>query len=376
MTLAQPLGGRAAEDDGNDPERGRPRRAALRGRLPLPRSPLVRYLAVRLLLVLPTVLLLLTAVFFLMRATGDPITTAFADRLTPAQLQEKLHAAGYDRPLLTQYFDYLRQTATGDFGRTATDNRAVSEVLRTYGAATLELACWALLVAVAVGVPLGALAARFRDRAPDAVLRLAAVLAYATPVFFVGLLLKLVLAVGLGWLPVSGRASIDVELRLQDLSDPTGLYLLDAVRSGDGPAVADVLRHAVLPALALGLLLAGVLLRLVRTHLISTLEAEYVEAARSRGVGGLRLVTRHAARPALIPVVTVLGLQVAGLLGGAVLTETTFEWKGLGYELAHYLTARDFAAVQGIVALFAVVVAVVNFLVDALAALIDPRVRY
>ncbi|RAJ46883.1 peptide/nickel transport system permease protein [Kitasatospora sp. SolWspMP-SS2h] len=363
MTLAPPLGGRGRQ------EHGRPLSAVLR-------SPLARYLAVRLLLVVPTVFLLLTTVFFLMRATGDPVTTAFADRLTPAQLQQKLHAAGYDRPLLTQYLDYLRQTATGDFGRTATDNQAVSAVLRTYGAATLELACWALLVAVAVGVPLGAVAARHRDRAPDAVLRLAAVLGYATPVFFVGLLLKLVFAVGLGWLPVSGRASIQVELELQNLSSTTGLYLVDAVRSGDGAAVADVLRHGVLPGLALGLLLAGVLLRLVRTHLIATLDTEYVAAARSRGVGGLRLVTRHAARPALIPVVTVLGLQVAGLLGGAVLTETTFEWKGLGYQLAHYLTVRDFVAVQGIVALFAVVVAVVNFLVDALAALIDPRVRY
>ncbi|WP_157881054.1 ABC transporter permease, partial [Streptomyces griseoruber] len=115
---------------------------------------------------------------------------------------------------------------------------------------------------------------------------------------------------------------------------------------------------------------------LVRTNLIGTLSAEYVEAARSRGVAPLRLVTRHATRPALIPVVTVLGLQVAGLLGGAVLTETTFEWRGLGYELAHYLTVRDFPAVQGIVALFAVVVAVTNFLVDVVAALIDPRVRY
>ncbi|MEU1164305.1 ABC transporter permease [Streptomyces sp. NPDC005921] len=137
-----------------------------------------------------------------------------------------------------------------------------------------------------------------------------------------------------------------------------------------------MLRHAVLPAVALGLLVSGILLRLVRTNLIGTLSADYVDAARSRGVAPLRLVTRHATRPALIPVVTVLGLQIAGLLGGAVLTETTFEWKGLGYELAHYLTVRDFPAVQGIVALFAVVVAVTNFLVDVVAALIDPRVRY
>ncbi|MEV6765940.1 ABC transporter permease [Streptomyces sp. NPDC051105] len=335
-----------------------------------------RYLVVRFLLIIPTVLILVSLVFFLMRLTGDPISAAFGDRLTPDQLQAKLHQAGYDRPLLTQYLDYLRSLATGDFGRTVTDNEPVTHVLGTYGAATAELACYALLVALLIGVPLGMVAAAHRDRAPDAVLRLFAILTYATPVFFVGLLLKLVFAIWLGWLPASGRASTGVQLFLQDQTSTTGVYLIDALRSGDGTAIADVLEHAVLPGLALGLLVAGVLLRLVRTNLIGTLSAEYVEAARSRGVAPLRLVTRHATRPALIPVVTVLGLQVAGLLGGAVLTETTFEWKGLGYELAHYLTVRDFPAVQGIVALFAVVVAVTNFLVDVVAALIDPRVRY
>ncbi|MGW1620496.1 ABC transporter permease [Streptomyces sp. NPDC002172] len=335
-----------------------------------------RYLVVRFLLIIPTVLILVSLVFFLMRLTGDPITAAFGDRLTPDQLQAKLHQAGYDRPLLTQYLDYLRSLATGDFGRTVTDNEPVTHVLGTYGAATVELACYALLVALVIGVPLGMVAASYRDRAPDAVLRLFAILTYATPVFFVGLLLKLVFAIWLGWLPASGRASTGVQLFLQGQTSTTGVYLIDALRSGDGTAITDVLRHAVLPGLALGLLVAGVLLRLVRTNLIGTLSAEYVEAARSRGVAPLRLVTRHATRPALIPVVTVLGLQVAGLLGGAVLTETTFEWKGLGYELAHYLTVRDFPAVQGIVALFAVVVAVTNFLVDVVAALIDPRVRY
>ncbi|MFF3985066.1 ABC transporter permease [Streptomyces sp. NPDC001797] len=335
-----------------------------------------RYLVVRFLLIIPTVLILVSLVFFLMRLTGDPISAAFGDRLTPDQLQAKLHQAGYDRPLLTQYLDYLHSLATGDFGRTVTDNQPVTHVLGTYGAATVELACYALLVALVIGVPLGMVAASYRDRAPDAVLRLFAILTYATPVFFVGLLLKLVFAIWLGWLPSSGRASTGVQLFLQDQTSTTGVYLVDALRSGDGTAIADVLRHAVLPGLALGLLVAGVLLRLVRTNLIGTLSAEYVAAARSRGVAPRRLVTRHATRPALIPVVTVLGLQVAGLLGGAVLTETTFEWKGLGYELAHYLTVRDFPAVQGIVALFAVVVAVTNFLVDVVAALIDPRVRY
>lgn len=337
---------------------------------------LLRYLVVRFLLIIPTVLILVSVVFFLMRVAGNPITSAFGDRLTQAQLHAKLVQAGYERPLLSQYLDYLRGIATGNFGRTATDDIPVSQVLRTYGAATLELACYAMSVAVLIGVPLGMVAARYRDRAPDLVLRLGAILGYATPVFFVGLLLKLVFAVWLGWLPDNGRAGIDVQLYLQNQSSTTGIYLVDALRSGNGTAIEDVLRHAVLPGMTLGLLVAGVLLRLVRTNLIGTLSADYVEAARSRGVGGFRLITRHATRPALIPVITVMGLQIAGLLGGAVLTETTFEWKGLGYELAHYLTVRDYVAVQGIVAMFAVIVAATNFLVDVAAALIDPRVRY
>jgi peptide/nickel transport system permease protein len=137
-----------------------------------------------------------------------------------------------------------------------------------------------------------------------------------------------------------------------------------------------VLEHVVLPAVALGLLTAGIFLRLVRTNVIGTLGSGYVEAARSRGVPESRLLRKHAFRPALIPIITVIGLQIAVLLGGAVLTETTFEWKGLGFQLAQYLGARDFVAVQGIVAVLAVIVAVTNFIVDVVAALIDPRVRY
>ena len=337
---------------------------------------LARYIVVRALLIVPTVFILVTVVFFSMRATGDPITAALGGRLTPAQLQERITAAGYDRPLLVQYVEYLGGILRGDFGSTISDNRPVTEVLLTYGGATLELAIYALIVAFLVGIPFGLLAAARRDRPSDAALRLFAILCYATPVFFAGLLLKLVFAVWLDVLPVAGRASTATELELAFLPDPTGIYLIDAIRTGSAEAVADVLQHAVLPAIALGLLTAGVFLRLVRTNVIGTLSMDYVDAARSRGVSELRLVRTHAWRPALIPIITVIGLQIALLLGGAVLTETTFEWRGLGFQLAEYLQARDFVAVQGIVALLAVIVALTNFLVDVIAALIDPRVRY
>lgn len=337
---------------------------------------LMRYLLVRFLLIFPTILILVTVVFFLMRMTGDPITAALGGRLPPEQLAERVHAAGYDRPIIVQYFEYLGQIARGDFGRTFTDNRAVTEVLGKYGSATAELVAYSLIVALGFGVPLGMLAAYRRDRWPDAVLRIVAILGYATPVFFTGLMLKLIFSVQLGLTPIAGRISTGGELKMGNIANPTPFYLLDALRLGDLKLLADVLSHAVLPAVALGLLTGGVFLRLVRTNLIGTLERPYIESARSRGIAETRLVRKHALRPALIPVITVMGMQIAMSLGGAVLTETTFEWKGLGFMLVQYMSARDYVAVQGIVMLMAVIVAVTNFIVDVVAALIDPRVRY
>ncbi|MFQ1003297.1 ABC transporter permease [Modestobacter sp. SSW1-42] len=334
------------------------------------------YLLVRFLLIFPTIFILVTTVFFLMRSTGDPITAALGGRLPADQLAQRISEAGYDRPLLSQYWDYLGGILRGDFGTTISDRTPVTDVLKTFGAATLELSVYALIVAFIVGIPLGMVAAYFRDRTPDALLRVFAILCYATPVFFAGLLLKLVFSVWLDWLPVAGRASTGAEIQMQRLDSPTNIAIIDALRTGDGEVVGDVLQHAVLPAIALGLLTAGVFLRLVRTNVIGTLGTGYVEAARSRGVSESRLLRKHAYRPALIPIITVIGLQIALLLVGAVLTETTFEWKGLGFQLAEYLQARDFVAVQGIVALLAVIVAVTNFIVDVIAALIDPRVRY
>ena len=207
-------------------------------------------------------------------------------------------------------------------------------------------------------------------------IRVFAILCYATPVFFLGLMLKLVFAVWLNVLPPSGRSSFASDMQFQRLVSPTGFYIIDAFQLGDMSVLVDVLRHAVLPALALGLLTAGVFIRLVRTNVISTYTSGYVEAARSRGVSEGRLLSKHAWRPAMIPIITVMGMQIALMLAGAVLTETTFEWKGLGFMLSQYLKQRDFVAVQGIVILIAIIVAVVNFIVDVISALIDPRVRY
>jgi len=337
---------------------------------------LAKYLLLRLVLIVPTVLILVTVVFFVMRVTGDPITAAMGGRLPPEEIEARKQAAGYNDPILVQYGRYLWGILHGDFGRT-TDNQSVSQILVTYGPATLELVFWALIVAFAVGIPLGRLAARKYNKGADIAIRSFAVLFYAAPVFFVALLLKLVFSIWLRWLPISGRASPMVATKLEaGVQVNTHIYIINAIEYGDWAVIKDVLLHAVLPGLALGLLTAGVFIRLIRINLLQTLRADYVTAARARGVAEGKVVSQHAFRNALIPVVTVMGMEIAMMLGGAILTETTFEWQGLGYWLSQYLLKRDFVAVQGITTAIAVVIAVASFLIDAINALVDPRVRY
>ncbi len=336
--------------------------------------PLARYLLIRAALVLPMIWILVTLVFLLMRVIGDPITAALGGRLTPQQIAERKHAAGLDGPILGQYWDYLRGLFRLDFGHTLTDNRSVTDIFIVNGAATLELAFWSLIVAFAVGVPLGRIAARYRDRLLDVGLRIFSIVVYAAPVFFLGLLLKLAFS-PLGW-PVAGRSSVETELVLANVKPKTHIMIIDAILWGNPTYVWDVLQHALLPALTLGLLTGGIFLRLVRINLIGTLGADYVTAARARGVAERRVVRKHAFRNALVPVVTVMGMQIAILLGGAVLTETTFEWQGLGYTLAQYLIKRDFLAVQGIVTVIAVVVGFASLIIDIIVAFVDPRVRF
>jgi len=337
-------------------------------------SPLTRYLLVRLALVIPMIWVLVTMVFVLMRVIGDPITSASAGKLTSEQIAERKADAGLDRPILIQYWEYVSGLFRGNFGTTLTDHRPISDIFVVNGAATLELSFWALIVAFSVGIPLGRVAARYRDQLPDVLLRLAAILFYAAPVFFVGLLLKLAFA-PFGW-PVAGRASTGAELALVDVSPQTHIMIVDAILYGNTGYIIDVLQHAVLPAIALGLLTGGVFLRLVRVNLLQTMRMDYVTAARARGVPEKRVIRKHAFRNALVPVVTVMGMQMALLLAGAVLTETTFEWPGLGYTLTEYLIRRDFLAVQGIVTLLALVVCVTSFLIDVIVAFVDPRVRF
>lgn len=339
-----------------------------------PTSSLRRYLITRLLLAVPMLLILLTVVFLLMRvAPGDPISAALGGRISQEELDRRRHIAGFDRPVLVQYVDYLGGVARFDFGNTLVDNRPLTQVIVQNGAATLELTIFAMAIATVSGVFIGLIAGRFRDTPIDVAGRLFGIVMYGAPVFFLGFLAQLVFGKWLGWLPASGRASpiVTFELRTH-----TNLFVVDAIINGDWSSLVDVLKHLVMPAIVLGLVIGGVFIRLVRVNLLQTLKGDYVEAARARGVRERTVVWRHAFKNALVPVVTVMGLQFAVLLSGAVLTEQTFNWPGLGSELVRYLNNRDYIAVQGIITFTGIVVVIVSLLIDVISAWIDPRVRY
>jgi peptide/nickel transport system permease protein len=333
-----------------------------------------RYLLTRLALVVPMIFILLTLVFLLMRvAPGNPIVAALGGHLTQAQLAVRERAAGYDRPLIVQYGDYLGQVLTGHFGTTLTDQRPVTQVIAQNGAATLELTVAAMIVAVGVGIPLGMLAGRMRDTWVDALARIFGIFIYAVPVFFLGLLAQLLFGHILGWLPTSSEASVIVQAELQPHSN---ILLIDAIIDGQWGDIPDLLAHLALPAITLGLVISGVVIRLVRVNVIQTMKGDYIEAARARGLRERDVVVHHAFKNALVPIVTVTGLQAALLLSGAVLTEETFNWPGIGNELIYYLENRDYIAVQGIITVFALAVVVISLLIDLVNAWVDPRVRY
>ena len=332
------------------------------------------YLLTRLALVVPMVFILLTLVFLLMRvAPGNPIQAALGGHVPPAQVKIIEHKLGFDKPLYTQYGDYLWGIVRGNFGTSISDNRPITQIITQNGAATLELTFFAMIVAIVVGVSVGLLAGRFRDTGLDVFGRMFGILIYAMPVFFLGLMAQLVFGVWLGWLPISDQAS---PINQALLPAHTNIMFIDAIWARNWAALWDVTKHLILPALTLGLVTAGVFIRLVRINVIRTLRDDYIEAARARGIDERKVVYTHAFKNALVPVITIVGLNFAVLLGGAVLTEETFNWPGIGHELVLYVQNRDYAAVQGIIIVFALVVVFVSMLVDFLNAYVDPRIRY
>jgi peptide/nickel transport system permease protein len=331
-----------------------------------------RYLLTRLALTAPLLLLLLTATFLLLRvAPGDPVTATLGERASDERAEELRRSLGLDDPLWQQYASYVGGALRGDFGRAITTDIPVWKTITEKFPATLELTVAAMLVAIAVGIAVGAASARFRDTPLDVAGRLLGIVLYAAPIFWVGILFQLLFSVELGWLPTGGRTTAFSEPR-----HLTGLYTVDALLSGNFSALGEALRHLALPAVTLGLVIGGILVRLVRVNMLQALRSDHVEAARARGLPERSVVLRHALRSALVPVVAVVGLQLALLLSGAVLTEATFSWPGLGQTLYDFLQDRDYTAVQGLVTFYALFVVAVSLLIDVVSAWVDPRIRY
>ncbi|MCY1293975.1 Dipeptide transport system permease protein DppB [compost metagenome] len=292
-------------------------------------------------------------------------------RLDPQAHAEAMQRLGLDQPLYRQYLDYLGQLAQGDLGRSFRSGESVWSEFATLFPNTLELAVAALLLAGLLGTLAGVVAALKRGSWFDHGVMGLSLTGYSMPIFWWGLMLQIVVSVGLGWTPVSGRIDL-----LYDIEPRTGFLLVDTLLADEGGAFLDALRHLILPAIVLGTIPLAVIARMTRSAMLEVLREDYIRTARAKGLSPARVVFVHGLRNALIPVLTVFGLQVGALLSGAVLTETIFSWPGIGKWLIESIAARDYPVVQNGILLIAALVILVNFTVDLLYGLANPRIRH
>jgi len=308
---------------------------------------------------------------FIRLLPGDPILLMAGERgMTDARYAELMTQFGFDQPLLSQYWDYLKGILQGDLGTSFKTKRPVWDEFFTLFPATLELSLCAIVFAVVLGLPAGIIAAVNRGKWPDQALMSTALVGYSMPIFWWALLLIILFSGMLGWTPVSGRISL-----MYFFPTDTGFMLIDSLRSGQDGAFASAVQHLILPTIVLGTIPLAVIARQTRSAMLEVLSEDYVRTARAKGLGPLRVNGLHALRNALIPVITVIGLSVGTLMAGAILTETIFSWPGIGKWMVEGISSRDYTAVQGGLLMIAVIVMVVNLVVDILYGLINPKIR-
>jgi len=331
----------------------------------------LRYTARRLLGTIPVLLGLSIVLFIVVHLLpGDPTRAILGEHATPDMIARLRASLGLDRPLWEQYLLYLGQLSRGDLGVSLINGASVGSEFLSRFPATVELTVAALFLAVGIGVPLGQLAARHAHQAPDALVTLISLTGISIPVFVLGLTLQYIFGAQLHVLPTGGR--IDPRI---DFEPATGLYIVDSLAAGNGEAFVDVLRHLILPAIALGSIPLAVIARITRASALEVLNEDYVRTARAKGLSERRINRRHVMRNAWLPVVTVIGLEVGSLLAGAVITETVFAWNGVGRWVVQAIHDRDYFVVQSSVLIFAVVFVLVNLVVDLSYAVLNPRVR-
>jgi peptide/nickel transport system permease protein len=332
---------------------------------------MLRFVVRRLLLLVPILLGLSILVFLWIRnLPGGPAQALLGERATPETIAQIERQYGLNEPLPVQYWRYLKRISTAEFGESSRTRRPVTEEFRERFPATIELAVAAGLFAVIFGIPLGFLAAKRYQGVLDHTSLVLSLVGISTPIFFLALLLKYAFAVKLGWLPSVGRISVLIEL-----DHPTNFYTVDALLAGDLEAFVDVGKHLILPAIALGSIPLAIIARITRAAVLDVQNEDYVRTARAKGLAPITVDYRHVLRNAMLPISTIIGLQVGLLLSGAVLTETVFAFPGIGSWLVEAIKARDYYVIQGGVLFVAFIVVFVNLLVDISYALLNPRIR-
>jgi peptide/nickel transport system permease protein len=306
---------------------------------------LLRYIIARTLLTIPMLFILLTIVFVVIRVMpGDPVSSMLGGHAPDKVIEEKKEELGLNRPLIVQYGHYLMQVARLDLGNSMIFHQSVIDTIREKLPATVELTFFGMLITLIVGVPLGAYAADKRRSPQDYTIRLYGIVIYCIPVYWLGLMLQMIFGIWLDIFPVAGRTGARV---FATTFEQTGFYIIDTILIGDFSALGDVLIHLVLPSVTLGLTLSGIFIRLTRANMLDVLKADYILAAEARGIRHRRVVYKHAMMNAFVPILTMMGLQVALLMAGAVLTESTFSWPGMGRLLLERIYLSHVCAYRG-----------------------------
>lgn len=332
------------------------------------------YILKRLLGLLPVLLGITLLVFtFLHLIPGDPAVVLSGERATPEQLMALREKLGLNQPLPVQYLNFLQRLLRLDLGTSIVSGTPIVDDLKIRFPATLELSLAAMTIAIAVGIPAGVVATIRKNRWLDHATMTGSLLGVSLPVYWLGLLLIYLFAVNLNWLPASGRISIEAGLSFQPI---TGVYILDALLQLNFVALSSVLAHLVLPALTLSTIPLAVLARITRSALLETLSQDYIRTARAKGIPEFWVIFQHALKNALLPVLTIAGLQFGTLLSGAILTETIFAWAGLGSWIYDGILARDYPVVQSGVLVVAIAFVLVNLVVDISYAIADPRIQH
>ena len=334
---------------------------------------MLRFIVRRLIQMVGVVIVLSLLLFIWLRSLpGGTVSAMLGDRATPESTARLERELGLDQPIWVQYGRFVQRVLTGDFGVSTgvLPGRDALDIFLTRMPATIELAIFAMILAVTIGIPLGYFAARRRGSALDNTSIVGSLIGVAVPVFFLAFLLKYIFALELGVLPVSGRQSSNIEA-----TRVTGFFVLDGILTREWDAAWDAFRHLILPAIALATIPFAVIFRITRASVLEVMDEDYVRTAESKGLANRTIRGRHILRNALLPVITTIGLQTGGLLVGAVLTERVFGFGGIGDALAVSFTLRDYAVLQVLVLAAAVTFVVINLLVDIAYAVIDPRVR-